>query len=125
MPGGDRTGPFGYGPMTGRGAGYCAGYRDPGYMNPAYGRGRGFGGGGRGWRHMYFATGLPLWARGYPANPAWTGYAGPAYYGEFTPEQEVEALKAQSDFFQKQIDVLNERIREVEDFAAKKRDPTA
>ena len=34
MPGGDRTGPAGMGPMTGRGAGFCAGYPMPGYMNP-------------------------------------------------------------------------------------------
>ncbi|MCK4238634.1 MAG: DUF5320 domain-containing protein, partial [Candidatus Lokiarchaeota archaeon] len=26
MPGGDRTGPGGLGPMTGRALGYCAGY---------------------------------------------------------------------------------------------------
>lgn len=26
MPGGDRTGPLGMGPMTGRGLGYCAGF---------------------------------------------------------------------------------------------------
>ena len=49
MPRGDKTGPDGLGPMTGRGAGYCAGYSVPGFMNPA----RGFGGGmarrGRGW----------------------------------------------------------------------------
>jgi len=34
MPGGDRTGPIGAGPMTGRGAGYCAGYNMPGIMLP-------------------------------------------------------------------------------------------
>lgn len=34
MPRGDRTGPAGRGPMTGRGAGYCAGYPVPGFMNP-------------------------------------------------------------------------------------------
>jgi len=73
MPRGDRTGPAGMGPMTGRGAGYCAGYDRPGFANPwvgGYG-GRGFGGGGRGWRNMYYATGLPGWARaGYaPAAP--------------------------------------------------------
>ena len=38
MPLGDRTGPAGLGPMTGRAAGYCAGYPVPGYMNPAVGR---------------------------------------------------------------------------------------
>ena len=34
MPGGDRTGPAGMGPMTGRVAGFCAGYPLPDYMNP-------------------------------------------------------------------------------------------
>ncbi len=38
MPGGDGTGPMGLGPMTGRAAGYCAGYGMPGYMNPYGGR---------------------------------------------------------------------------------------
>ncbi len=33
MPGGDGTGPQGLGPMTGRGAGYCAGFSLPGYNN--------------------------------------------------------------------------------------------
>ena len=39
MPAGDGTGPLGFGPMTGRAAGYCAGYPVPGYMNPIPGRG--------------------------------------------------------------------------------------
>lgn len=34
MPHGDGTGPTGLGPMTGRAAGFCAGYPVPGYMNP-------------------------------------------------------------------------------------------
>ena len=38
MPRGDRTGPAGLGPMTGRAAGFCAGYPVPGYMNPATGK---------------------------------------------------------------------------------------
>ena len=38
MPGGDGTGPGGMGPMTGRAAGYCAGYPVPGFMNPIGGR---------------------------------------------------------------------------------------
>lgn len=37
MPGGDRTGPLGEGPRTGRGAGYCAGNDEPGYKNPLFG----------------------------------------------------------------------------------------
>ena len=47
MPGGDRTGPLGLGPRTGRAAGLCAGYGVPGYLNPVPGFGRGFF--GRGW----------------------------------------------------------------------------
>ena len=43
MPGGDRTGPVGGGSMTGRRAGFCAGYQVPGYENPRFGFGRGFG----------------------------------------------------------------------------------
>jgi len=36
------------GPMTGRAAGFCAGYSVPGYANPILGRG--WFGRGRGWR---------------------------------------------------------------------------
>lgn len=46
MPFGDATGPMGYGPITGRAAGYCAGYGVPGYSNPIPGYGFGAG---RGW----------------------------------------------------------------------------
>jgi len=38
MPFGDGTGPAGLGPMTGRAAGFCAGFGVPGYMNPFAGR---------------------------------------------------------------------------------------
>ncbi len=76
MPLGDGTGPMGYGPMTGRAAGYCAGYGMPGYMNPVpgggWGMGRGWGRGfgwgrgrGRGWgRGRGFGRGRG-WGRGF------------------------------------------------------------
>jgi len=49
MPQGDRTGPNGAGPMTGRAMGFCAGNNSPGFMNS--GRGRGMGRGrGFAWR---------------------------------------------------------------------------
>jgi len=47
MPFGDGTGPRGMGPMTGRGAGYCAGFGRPGFASPIAGR-RWFGYGWRG-----------------------------------------------------------------------------
>ncbi len=120
MPRGDRTGPMGMGPMTGWGAGYCAGYDRPGYASPFPGRGFGFGGGGwgrgRGWRHWYYATGLPGWARfGY--GPAW-GAPPAAAYGPYaappTPEQEVEFLKAQAEGLKEQLDAISQRITELE-----------
>jgi len=40
MPLGDRTGPEGRGPMTGRRRGFCAGFDEPGFTD----FGRGFGG---------------------------------------------------------------------------------
>jgi len=39
MPAGERTGPLGLGPKTGRAAGYCAGFAGPGFSNAAIGRG--------------------------------------------------------------------------------------
>lgn len=46
MPRGNGTGPAGMGPMTGRGAGFCAGFGMPGYANRGdggfFGRGMGF-----------------------------------------------------------------------------------
>lgn len=127
MPAGDGTGPRGMGPMTGRGAGYCAGYGVPGYANPVpgygFGMGRGRGGGwgggwgrGRGWRNMYYATGLPGWAR-YGYAPAWG--APPAVpYGPYgappTPEQEAELLRTQAEWLQQQLDAISQRITELE-----------
>ena len=47
MPAGDRTGPRGQGPKTGRGLGFCNDYNKPGYTNdqnrPFDGRGQGRG----------------------------------------------------------------------------------
>ena len=47
MPRGDRTGPLGQGPMTGRGMGICSGNEFAGNTSGVYGRGlaRGFRGG--------------------------------------------------------------------------------
>ena len=39
MPFGDGTGPRGMGPMTGRAAGYCTGFGQPGFANTIAGRG--------------------------------------------------------------------------------------
>ncbi|MBN1605667.1 MAG: DUF5320 domain-containing protein [Polyangiaceae bacterium] len=125
MPGGDRTGPAGLGPMTGRGAGFCAGYPVPGFMNPGWGRGggRGWGhggggggGGGGGWRHRhrYYASGLPGWQRAWMADSAYAPPL-PATFGPMmTKEQELEALKHQATYFEQALEQLRDRIREVD-----------
>jgi len=119
MPFGDGTGPMGMGPMTGRAAGYCAGYGVPGYMNPGFGSGygRGFGrgrGGGRGWRNRNWAMGYP--GQGYGAGPV--AY-GPAPVAPST-EQELAGLKQQSEYIQGTLEEINERIKELEKAKQKK-----
>jgi len=101
--------------MTGRGAGYCTGYGAPGYTNPGFGggfgRGRGRGGwmgGGRGWRHMAYATGMPGWMR-YGAAPAW-GMPPVAP----SPEQEAEFLRAEAEQIQAELNAISERLSELE-----------
>ena len=71
MPFGDGTGPMGLGPMTGRGAGFCAGFGRPGFTNPIPGRRFGFG-----WGIPY---GYP-YAGGYRGATPYMGY-GYRYYG--------------------------------------------
>ena len=98
------------GSMTGRAAGYCAGYPTPGFANPvggrlgrgmAWGRGRGFG------RSMAWARGM-----GYP----WPApYAAP-FYGPPTvaPEQELDFLQNQAKALQDQLTDIQKRISELE-----------
>ena len=43
MPGGDRTGPMGQGPITGKGLGDCRGFGRGFRRGPGFGRGRGLG----------------------------------------------------------------------------------
>lgn len=126
MPGGDRRGPAGMGPMTGRVAGYCAGYSAPGFVNAGYGpcwgygRGGGFGrGGGHGWRNQYYATGLTGWQRwGYPYyGGAAQGYA--PYYPQsatgYSRENELNALKGQAEYMEDSLEGINKRIKELEE----------
>jgi len=109
MPRGDRTGPAGMGPMTGRAAGYCAGYPVPGYMNPSGGRlGLGFGWGRGRWGGYPYAA--PFWGAQYGSFP----YAAP-----YSRDQEKEALQNQVKVFEDQIATIRKRIEEIEEEASK------
>ena len=128
MPYGDGTGPGGMGPMTGRSAGYCAGYTVPGFQNSMPGRGafgRGIGRrGGRGWRNMYYATGLPGWVRAPMDYPVHSGgiFQDTRYpfSPEMTPQQEAEVLKNQARVIQENLNSVNERLKELETPAEEK-----
>lgn len=120
MPWGDRTGPMGLGPMTGRGAGFCAGFPVPGFANPwvgGFGRGRGRGR-GFGFRRGYYPFGSP----GYGYSPFASPYSGsppysgpPPYYGEpQSAQDEAQFLKDQADLLQKDLEEINRRIQELE-----------
>lgn len=109
MPRGDRTGPAGMGPRTGRGMGYCSGFAAPGFMNGGAGFGAGFGGGrGRGFRRMYFQNGTPGWGRfsGYP-------YGYQPYAVPMAAQDERELLQNQIAFLEKQLEQAREQLNQM------------
>ena len=120
MPAGDRTGPMGQGPMTGRGAGFCAGNNAPGY-----GRGRGFNrfsgnssGRGMGGRGRFFGLeGAPRGRGNWNYN---SSFDYPRNY--YSAEEELRALREQADLMQRDAAFLNDRIRELETVAAAQKD---
>ena len=116
MPRGDTTGPMGQGPMTGRAAGFCAGYNVPGYVNTAPagrgGFGRGFGRGpgraaGRGFGRGY-NTGFGF--GGYATGSQAAGTPG----AELSPENERDVLSRQQDYLKKELEAINKRLTDLE-----------
>ena len=104
--------------MTGRAAGYCAGYPVPGYMNPVGGR-MGWGrGGGWGRRNWFHATGQPGWQRAAYGAPAFgaPGYAAAygAPYAAPTKDQQLEAMKDEAGYLQQALEDIQKRIAELE-----------
>ena len=113
MPGGDRTGPMGQGPVTGRGLGFCTGYESAGFTKGAgYGSGRRFGmgrgmrygrgGGGRGSGRMgaygFSPRGMPC----YPQAPS------------MTKEDEIRLLKSQAEEHGRSQRDIEKRLKELE-----------
>ena len=116
MPFGDRTGPAGLGPRTGRGAGFCGGFGVPGSLNRAGGFGffgGGRGGGGRGWRNWFYATGLTGWQRAYGGPWGAQGAVGPTYAAP-AREEELGALKDQAGYFESALAGIRKRIEALE-----------
>lgn len=103
MPGFDGTGPRGFGPMTGWGRGYCP--EPAGYVRPRYRIFAGYwGGGGRGWRNRYWATGVP--------GGAWWGI--PAQFKpELTKQEEMEILQEEAKILERQLEYVKKDINKL------------
>jgi len=117
MPGFDRTGPMGGGPMTGGARGRC----NPATAGsiPLYSGGYGYGRGlglRRGFRGG-FGRGMGR-SRGYDGGYGWYPAAvGPAYQMDAT--EEMDMLKTEADYLKKSLDAINKRIDELEKKPAK------
>jgi len=112
VPRGDRTGPAGFGPMTGRGLGYCAGNVVPGFMvGPGWGRGWGRGRGGAWGRRWGFRAGYfgPPW--GPWTSPGW--YPGPGAYPAPYPAYAAD-LPSEEDVLRREAKALKEQLETVE-----------
>lgn len=103
MPRGDGTGPMGMGSMSGRSAGFCAGYAVPGFMNGFRGRGgMGRGHGGRGF-------GMGMGKRNGRNAPMLA--AQPISYPQV---DELSALKNQAKNLGEALQSITSRISELE-----------
>lgn len=92
MPGGDRTGPFGQGALTGRGAGFCNGFR------------RGFGG-GRG-----FGRGM-----GYGRRTWAPFHAGEGPYDlPYPTEDETQMLHREAQRLESSLEGIKKRLEQLE-----------
>ena len=103
MPRGNRTGPAGMGPMTGRGLGGCSGGEQAmaGYDVRGFGHGAGragrFRGGGR--SHCFRGGQGRMFAPPHPTD--------------MTAKQETAALEEQAVFLERQTDAVKRRIDEL------------
>jgi hypothetical protein len=114
MPRGDGTGPMGYGPLTGRRMGFCAGYDMPGFANaPGYGGlGRAWGRGGGFGRGMAFRGGRRGW-EGWGGAPVPAAFPTPAGFPGYGPAEESTRIKAEIEALEKTLTTLKNRLDEV------------
>ncbi len=87
MPRLDGTGPMGMGPVSGRGFGYCSGYKA---LRPVRGRGIGY-------------------RRGF-GSPSYD-YEAPRAY-RISPEEERDILLRQKEFLEEELDAIKRELEE-------------
>jgi hypothetical protein len=103
MPRGDRTGPDGMGPMTGRGLGFCAGFEMPGFMNAGNAR-RCYGprGSGRGGLRRMNC---------FAANRGYSSF----YLANKSVENEKDFLSKQADYLESQLERVKKRLNDLQE----------
>lgn len=108
MPGGDKTGPLGMGPRTGRQAGCCAGMDAQGSWRAerrsVAGRGAWCRGGARGRRHSFYATGQTGWMR---VDESATSASTTAQ------EPKVQELTRRANELQKELAAVQEKLQSI------------
>jgi hypothetical protein len=119
MPGRDGTGPMGYGPRTGGGFGWCPPVAGAPTARPVYGVGRGgipWGGGrGRAWG----GRGRGYWRYAHPYADRFAGpYYGPPPGGPAAGD-EASFLKDRVRDLEEELKAVKDRLQEVEPPAAK------
>jgi hypothetical protein len=117
MPAGDRTGPMGQGPVTGRKLGYCAGFDSPGFTK---GMGAGMGRGGGMGRGMGYGRGMGR-AAGFGRGMGW-GFNSPypgnihgyPWMQSMSREDEIKLLKSEADMLKRSQKEIEKRMGELE-----------
>jgi hypothetical protein len=102
MPGGDRTGPMGQGPMTGRRLGFCIGSDLAELGNRFFGRGFGRG------RGIGFRRYSPPIPETYPV--------------QYSTENEAELLRLQAQDLKTSLKNIEDRLVQLEKKSSKKED---
>lgn len=112
MPGLDRSGPMGAGPMTGGRKGLCGSKRDaatmPGYHGGGFGYGRGMGN-----RHSFGAC----QGRGRGAGRFFGQGTVPAAYGSgyaMSKVDEMSVLRTDAEVMKNSLEAIQRRIDELE-----------
>lgn len=108
MPDFDGTGPRGQGTMTGGGRGYCAVFASE--VGRQFGKGVSESRGqGRGRRNCFYATGLSGWMMARRGMQAFGGFGR-----TLSKEDELSALKSQSEYIKGELDAVQARVQYLE-----------